>query len=200
MNSFVSVMARSKDFDEEEILEKAMSVFWHKGYNGTSMQELIDALGISRSSLYDTYGDKHTLYMKTLEFYQANGQREMTNIITNASSAREAVRKLLDLIINGLLKDKQHKGCFMVNAEVEVAAHDKEVKDLVCKGDRQIEDAFRIAILKGQQSNEFSNQLDALALSRFFLNTVKGIRVSARSTTDKAFFEDIVNTTLSVLH
>ena len=61
-------MARTKDFDEGEILNKAVTLFWHKGYNGTSMQELVDALGISRSSLYDTYVDKHTLYVKALEY------------------------------------------------------------------------------------------------------------------------------------
>ena len=67
-----SAMARTKDFDEDEVLDKAMYLFWNQGYNGTSMQDLVDGLGISRSSLYDTFGDKHSLFIKTLENYKKN--------------------------------------------------------------------------------------------------------------------------------
>jgi TetR/AcrR family transcriptional regulator, transcriptional repressor for nem operon len=192
-------MARTKDFDESEVLAKAVSLFWLKGYNGTSMQDLVDSLGISRSSLYDTYVDKHTLYLKALEFYQNTAGNQMYNIVTNTVSAKEAIKQLLELITSGLLKDKQHKGCFMVNAEVEVASHDKEVRDIICKSEKQIEGAFHRAIQKGQESGEITSKQDARALTRFFLNSVKGIRVSAKSNTDKAFFNDIIKTTLSVL-
>jgi TetR/AcrR family transcriptional repressor of nem operon len=192
-------MARTKDFDESEVLNKAVSVFWLKGYNGTSMQDLVDSLGISRSSLYDTYGDKHTLYLKALEFYQNTSGSAMYNIATNATSSREALKQLLELVVNNLLSDKQHKGCFMVNAEVEVAPHDIEVRDMLCKNEKQIEEAFHLAIQKGQQSGEITNRQDAMAITRFFLTTIKGIQVSAKSTTDKAYFDDIIKTALSVL-
>jgi TetR/AcrR family transcriptional repressor of nem operon len=192
-------MARTKDFDESEVLNKAVSVFWLKGYNGTSMQDLVDSLGISRSSLYDTYGDKHTLYLKALEFYQNTSGSAMYNIATNATSSREAIKQLLELVVNNLLSDKQHKGCFMVNAEVEVAPHDIEVRDMLCKNEKQIEEAFHLAIQKGQQSGEITNRQDAMAITRFFLTTIKGIQVSAKSTTDKAYFDDIIKTALSVL-
>jgi len=192
-------MARSKDFDESEVLEKAVALFWLKGYNGTSMQDLVDGLGISRSSLYDTYVDKHTLYLKALEFYQRTGGAQLFEIVTSTPSAKDAIKQLLQMITNNLVKDKEHKGCFMVNAEVEVASHDAAVKDIVCKNDKQVEEAFYRAIKKGQESGEISNKQDAKALTRFFLNTIKGIRVSAKSTTDKAFFNDIIKTSLSVL-
>lgn len=192
-------MARTKDFDESEVLNKAVSLFWLKGYNGTSMQDLVDSLGISRSSLYDTYGDKHTLYLKALEFYQNTSGSEMYNIVTNATSAREAIKQLLELVVNNLLSDKQHKGCFMVNAEVEVAPHDTEVKNIVCKNEKQIEEAFHLAIQRGQQSGEITNRQEARAIIRFFLTTIKGIQVSAKSTTDKAYYDDIIKTALSVL-
>jgi TetR/AcrR family transcriptional repressor of nem operon len=192
-------MARTKDFDEQEVLNKAVCLFWHKGYNGTSMQDLVDGLGISRSSLYDTYGDKHALFIKALESYQGMASGKMCNIVSNTESAKEAIKRLFELTINDLLSDQQHKGCFMVNAEVEVAPHDKEVSDMVCKNDQQVEDAFYKAIKKGQDSGEIANQQDARALARFIFNTVKGIRVSAKSTADKSFFDDIIKTTMSVL-
>lgn len=192
-------MARTKDFDEDEILNKAVCLFWHKGYNATSMQDLVDTLGISRSSLYDTYVDKHTLYIKALEFYQNSASGNLCSIVTHTRSAKDAIQQLLELTTSDLLKDKQHKGCFLVNAEVEVAPHDNKVKNIVRKNEQQIEDSFYHAIQLGQESGEITNKQEARALARFFLNTVKGIRVSAKSTTDKTFFSDIIKTALSIL-
>ena len=192
-------MARTKDFDEDEVLEKAINLFWYKGYNGTSMQDLVDGLGISRSSLYDTYGDKHTLFIKALETYQGSSSGKMCNIVSNTTSAKEAIKRLLEFTTVELLSDKEHKGCFSVNAEIEVAPHDKEVSDMICQSEQQVENAFYMAIKKGQDSGEITNKQDARALARFVFNTVKGIRVSAKSTTDKTFFDDIIKLTMSAL-
>jgi TetR/AcrR family transcriptional repressor of nem operon len=192
-------MARTKDFDEKEVLGKAVDVFWHKGYNGTSMQDLVDGLGISRSSLYDTYGDKHTLFMKALESYQSDNADKFRAIIGSGESAKETIKKLLEFITGELLCDQKQKGCFMVNAEVEVAPHDEKVNQLVCQNDQQVEDAFYFVIKKGQESGEITNQQDARALARFTFNTVKGIQVTAKSTTDKAVFDDIIKLAVAVL-
>jgi TetR/AcrR family transcriptional repressor of nem operon len=193
-------MARTKDFDENEVLTKAVYLFWRKGYNGTSMQDLVDGLGISRSSLYDTYGDKHTLFIKALESYRESATNKMCDIVTNSISAKEAVRQLLEMTTLDLVSDFEHKGCFMTNAAIEVAPHDKEVSDMICRNDQQIESAFTKAIEKGQTSGEISGTQDARALARFILNNVKGMRVSAKSTTDKRLFDDIIKLTLSVLN
>ena len=192
-------MARTKDFDENEVLCKAIQIFWHKGYNGTSMQDLVDGLGISRSSLYDTYTDKHTLFVKALESYQDTGAGKIQEIINNSGSAKATIKQLLEFVINELLGDKQHKGCFMVNAEVEVAPHDAEINDLVCKNDQQMEDAFYLVIKKGQDSGDIKKNQDARALSRFIFNTVKGIRVTAKSTSDRTVFDDIIKLTVLAL-
>jgi TetR/AcrR family transcriptional repressor of nem operon len=192
-------MARTKDFDEDEVLKKAICLFWYKGYNATSMQDLVDGLGISRSSLYDTYGDKHTLFIKALEAYKEANAGSMCNIVTNADSAKASIRQLFEFTTRELLSDDQHKGCFLVNAAVEVAPHDKEVGEIVCQNDVQVEEAFYKAIKKGQESGEIKNTQDARALARFIINSIKGIRLSAKSTTDKQFFKDITDLTLSVL-
>ncbi len=192
-------MARTKDFDEKEVLTKAIQLFWHKGYNGTSMQDLVEALGISRSSLYDTYTDKHTLFVKALESYQHTGATRIQQLIDQTDSAKETVKKLLELATSDLISDKQQKGCFMVNAEVEVAPHDQEVNNVVCKNDQQMEDAFYQVIRKGQNSGEIKNMRDARALARFIFNAVKGMRVTAKSTPDQSVFEDIIQLTISAL-
>lgn len=193
-------MARTKDFDEAEVLKKAVDLFWLKGYNATSMQDLVDGLGISRSSLYDTYGDKHTLFIKALESYKGASSGQMCSIINSDKPAKETIRQLLEMVTGELTRDQNHKGCFMVNAEVEVAPHDEEVSKLICANDQQVEDAFYIVIKKGQESGEIKNTEDARALARFTFNTVKGIRVTAKTTNDAGVFEDIINMTLSVLN
>jgi TetR/AcrR family transcriptional repressor of nem operon len=185
-------MARTKDFDENEVLGKAIDIFWRKGYNATSMQDLVDGLDISRSSLYDTYGDKHTLFIKALESYQNKNSGRVCAIINSAAPAKETIKKLLEFIIAELLDDQEHKGCFMVNAEVEVAPHDPQVSQIVCANDQQVEEAFYQVIKKGQENGEINNRQDARALARFTFNTVKGLRVTAKSTSDKAVFDDII--------
>jgi TetR/AcrR family transcriptional repressor of nem operon len=192
-------MARTKGFDETEVLTKAIQLFWHKGYNGTSMQDLVAALGISRSSLYDTYTDKHTLFLKALESYQKSGSLALQKLIDETDSAKETIKKLFEITTIQLISDKQNKGCFMVNAEVEVAPHDPSVSDMVCKNDQQTEDAFYSVIKKGQSTGEIQNTQDARALAKFVFNTVKGMRVTAKSTMDQTAFNDIIELTLSTL-
>jgi len=192
-------MARTKDFDEDEVLKKAMNLFWHKGYNGTSMQDLVDGLGISRSSMYDTFGDKHTLFIRALENYKQMATTEMKAIVDNAPSAKAAIRRMFELTVNELLSDDQHKGCFLVNAGVEMAPHDAEVNKMLCDNDRQLEKYFNEAIRKGQDSGEISNEQSSHALAQFILNSIKGMRVTAKSAADKKVFRDIVEVTMKVL-
>lgn len=192
-------MARTKDFNEEEVLDKAIEIFWNKGYNGTSMQDLVEGLGISRSSMYDTYGDKHSLFVAALERYKNRAHKSMACLSENTPSAKEAIKKLLDLTTSEILKDNQHKGCFLVNAAVEVAAHDQEINKVICENDKAIEGFFYQAIKRGQENGEISTSHDAMALARFIINNITGLRVAAKSTTDKKIFTDILAVTMSVL-
>lgn len=193
-------MARAKEFDENEMLAKAGRLFWHKGYNGTSMQDILDTLGLSRSSLYRAYTDKHTLFIKALAKYQQFSSSEIRNVINEADNARTTIRKLLEFIANELNSDELQKGCFMVNSEVEIALHDKEVHDMVLASDKEMEDTFYRVVKKGQARGEIKKSEDARAMARFLLNTVKGIRVTAKSTSDKTVFKDIIKFALASLY
>jgi len=103
------------------------------------------------------------------------------------------------MVTRDLVGDGEHKGCFMTNTAIEVAPHDKEVSDMICQNEQQIESAFTKAIEKGQTSGDISSTKDPTALARFILNNVQGMRVSAKSATDKRIFDDIIKLTLSVL-
>jgi TetR/AcrR family transcriptional repressor of nem operon len=205
MNSFAlaaklfPIMARTKDFDEEQVLTRAMNLFWSRGYNTTSMEDLVSGLGISRSSLYDTYTDKHSLFIKALENYQQIGFEKMQETANHPGPAKETIKKLLEMVPDGLLAGKHKQGCFMMNAAVEVAPHDKTVNNMVRNNDQQMEDIFYQVIQKGKNNGEIKNQRDAGALAKFFFNTVKGMQVTAKSNPDKSVFGDIIMLAVSTL-
>jgi TetR/AcrR family transcriptional regulator, transcriptional repressor for nem operon len=192
-------MARTKDFDENQVLAKAIKLFWQKGYNGTSMQDLVDGLGISRSSIYDTFGDKHQLYLKALCTYRQAAIATRDKILNAPVPAKAALRQLMDLTIDQMTRDKQHKGCFLVNSAVENAPHDKETNAIVCQNDQEVENAFYEVIKRGQTNGEIASKKDPRALARFLFNNIVGIQVTAKSATDKTAFDDIVSLTMSVL-
>jgi TetR/AcrR family transcriptional repressor of nem operon len=191
---------RTKDFDEKEALDKAVQLFWHKGYNGTSMQDVLDNLGLSRSSLYRAFTDKHTLYLKALANYQQFSFSEIRSVINEGDTAKETIRKILDFIADVVLSDEQHKGCFMLNSEVEISLHDKVVHDMVVSSDQNLEDFFFHVLKKGQKNGGISKAQDARAMARFFLNTAKGIRVTAKSNSDKEVFRDIIALSLNAVN
>lgn len=192
-------MGRTKDFNQDEVLLKAVYLFWNKGFNGTSMQDLVDGLGISRSSLYDTYGDKYQLYMKALESYKNTYGNTLSNFNTESLTAKAAVAGLLAMAANNIPDSRQPKGCFMVNAGTELAIHDTKVNELIAQTEKQVEEAFFKVISKGQAEGEISKDKDAHTLARFFNNTVKGMQVSARSTGEEKLFKDIIDIAVKVL-
>lgn len=192
-------MARTKDFDEEQVLKEAICLFSHKGYTATSMQDVVNTLGLSRSSLYDTFGDKRQLYIKALKSYEQQNVERLNNLMSNADSMKAAIRMLLEMLVMEWLNDEQQKGCFMTNAGMEMAPHDPEVNTLVCKFEQRTEEVLIRAVTKGQESGEISNKQPALLLARFLVNTIKGLQVAVKSNKIPSFFEEVIQVALTVL-
>lgn len=193
-------MSRVKQFKEEEILDKAISLFWDKGFNGASAQDLVDNLGISRSSIYDTFSDKRTLFIKALQQYRKKAVDGLKELLTNSKDVKEAIRAIFQQAVLETLQASENKGCFMVNTTTELAIHDIEIAKIVNDNRNETQNFFFEAIQRGQEIGTISKDKDALALSRFVFNSYSGIRVSARSSgMDKATLDDIVKVTLSVL-
>jgi TetR/AcrR family transcriptional repressor of nem operon len=192
-------MARSKEFEEAAILDKAVHLFWCKGYNGTSMQEVVDCLGISRSSLYDTFGDKRQLYLAALGRYRCQMAGALLQAVQQATEVVPTLRKVFEMAVQESLADPLGKGCFMVNSTVELAPHDPEVARIVKANLEDIEEAFYQLIRKGQQQGEITPKHDARALARFLFNAMSGLRVAAKAGAGRGVYEDVVNLSLSVL-
>lgn len=192
-------MARTKEFDEIAVLNKAVNLFWCKGFNGTSAQDLVDTLGISRSSLYDTFGDKRNIFIKALQLYRQNMAGKMIAFIDNSENVEKSIKDIFKMATTEAIEDKLFKGCFMVNTTIELAPHDKEIAEIVNQNMQDIEDALCRAIKKGQDEGVFSTRQTARSLARFLFNNITGIRVAAKSSSDKKVYDDIVKVALSAL-
>ncbi|MCS3869548.1 TetR/AcrR family transcriptional repressor of nem operon [Chryseobacterium ginsenosidimutans] len=193
-------MARTKEFNEDKALDKAMEIFWHKGYNGTSAQDLVTHLGLSRSSLYDTFGDKQKLFAQSLKKYQKQSQDQVVHLFETSENIKETLHDIFKQAVIESLEDRITKGCFMVNSSIELAMHDQEIAKIVQNNGQTMEDVFTKAVQKGQDLGQISKKLEARVLARFIFNNYSGIRVLARSgEKDKQVYDDIVKTMLSVL-
>lgn len=192
-------MARTKEFNEMEVLDKAIDLFWFKGYNGASMQDVVDSLGLSRSSIYDTFGDKHQLYIAALEQYRKQAAGGLINMVNQSSNPLQTIQQLFEMLSNDSLNAICSKGCFMTNSTIELAPHDPQIHKIVQDNMQDIEEAFYNLVKKGQDLGEITNKQDARALARFLFNTISGIRVAAKSGAGKSVYKDIVEVTLSVL-
>ena len=191
-------MGRTKQFDKQAALDDAMRVFWAKGFHGTSMQDLVDNLGVNRQSLYDTFGGKHDLFEAALERYRSLQALPMRRALEQDGSVGDVLRGFFQGLINALL-DSDGKGCFMVNSTTELASQDKAVFGTCSANARQLEAAFTGLMVRAQQSGEISAERSAVQLARFLLSTMNGLSVTAKATRDRKILNDVVEVALSVL-
>jgi TetR/AcrR family transcriptional regulator, transcriptional repressor for nem operon len=169
-------MARSVEFNECEIIEKAMNVFWEKGYHGTSMQDLVDAMQINRSSLYNTIGDKHCLFIKCVTTYAEAGLKETREKIARESSALQA-------LIN-IIRDKAawvvdcEKGCLGVKTIFEIAPEDSEVRKVLTRNHELYLQQMTELIQKAIDNGELDGSEDASLLAEYIMTTFTGWKQS----------------------
>ncbi|WP_141994977.1 TetR/AcrR family transcriptional regulator [Bacillus sp. B4EP4a] len=190
-------MARSKEFDEKAVLRKAMELFWEQGYEKTSMQDLVDHMGIHRRSIYDTFGDKRSLFLASLNHYEELIVNEMESIISSTSSTKQTIRDVFIFVLNSI--EQYPKGCLSVNAAIELSLLDKEIGRIVTKMFNRTEDMFNNLIKRGQASGELSKEIDSDNTSRFLHNNLVGIRVLIKTNYNKKELEGIITLALSVL-
>jgi len=192
-------MARVKEFDEVEALDNALDIFWKKGYHATSANDLVNELGLSRSSIYSTFTSKRTLFIQALKRYcQLNIDRDLEEL-KQSTDIRETIASIFNNIITQDDSSIISKGCFVVNTGIEMSAHDKEIADIVNQNKINVELVLKTAIEKGQKLGQITKTYNALTLARFILNNVSGLRVAIKSNKDNKELKEIVKLCLSVL-
>jgi TetR/AcrR family transcriptional repressor of nem operon len=170
------ITVRPKEFDPDQIADAAMQVFWQRGYAATSIQDLVEGTGLSRSSLYNAFDSKHGLYTCALKRYQEQSNANIT-LLAQDAPAKALVRQLLLRIVDDELDDTQRLGCLAANAALEVAGQDPVVAELVAQNFRRVEAALERLLRRGQAEGDIDPGKNPAALASFVVCTVQGLRV-----------------------
>ncbi|NJN48104.1 MAG: TetR/AcrR family transcriptional regulator [Candidatus Competibacteraceae bacterium] len=172
-------MPWEKSFNEETALEKAMQVFWEKGFEPASIADLLEGTGLNRGSLYNAFGGKRQLFVKALLKYDRDRQAMLAKLEA-LDNPKKAIAAFFDTIVARTVADQDHKGCFLFNTALEITTHDETVNDIVSKGVREIEAFFRRSIEVGQARGDIPKELNPEATAKALLALIVAIRVLGR--------------------
>jgi len=190
-------MARTKAFDPTKALEKAMAVFWRFGYENTSTKMLMSEMGIAKQSLYDTFGDKRSLYLKALGYYRDETNTNGRRLLQSEPSVRRGFAKLL-FGISSETREQHERGCLLLSANLERDTGDAQIAQLLRENQVEVQSIFVEALRRAQEAGELSNNYDPVALARFFIVTIQGMRSMARLKSDRRALRQVAKVALAV--
>jgi TetR/AcrR family transcriptional regulator, transcriptional repressor for nem operon len=191
-------MARPREFDEGSVLDAAVQCFWARGYESTSIKDLIEKTGLTAASLYNAYGDKRAMFRIALDHYieKSIGARIRR---CEALPPRDAIRSFFDDILRRSVTDREHKGCMVVNSALELAPHDAEFREIVAEALKRIEAFFLSRVQAGQADGTIGSLRPATGLAQHLLSVLMGVRVLARVRPERTLLEGAIDTALSCL-
>ncbi len=189
---------RPKEFDRDQALDRAMNLFWSRGYEATGLRELLDHMEIGRQSLYDTFGDKHSLYLEAVQHYFDKVTHCYVDQLDGSGSPLERIRRAVRSIANSVTEN-QCRGCFLTNTLVESAPHNAEIADAARTQLRDLESAFRRVLKEAVDIGELPNDANVRALARYLTSTIQGLVVMGKASVSRGVVKDIVDVALSVL-
>lgn len=192
-------MARTKEFDPDAALQKALELFWERGYEATSMADLVQHLGIARASIYATFGGKHDLYVKAFERYLQTRDPDVVEVLSQPGPALPAVRSLVEAYAEESVCDEFRRGCMVVNAAVEIMPRDPQIARRVEASWDALETALTSALTRARAQGEISGDKDPRALARFLLVMMQGMRVLGRAHPDPGRLRDAAAQALAAL-
>lgn len=202
-NLYRTDMARPRTFDEERALDAAMRAFWANGYEATSTQDLCEATGLGRSSIYNTFSSKHELFQRALARYMDSMTAVQVEILEDAGRPpMERLRTLFVRIVDSEFacrEDDHSIGCLTVNTTVELAGRDPEAAEMLAHDLAVRLDAISAVIRSGQSGGDITSTRDAGDLARFLNAVIGGMRISAQGGADRAALTSIADTALDTL-
>jgi len=193
-------MARPIAFDETAALDAAVECFRRRGYEATSIRDLTACMRIGPTSLYNSFGDKRALFIKALERYVDCSVRARLKRLETSLPPKDAVRALIEDVVERSLTDRVRGGCLLINSALEIAPHDPELGAEIAKRLGEIEGFFRRSINAGQSSGTIPRKLNSADGARLLLSVLLGIRVLARSKPERALLEGIARPALALLN
>ena len=192
-------MARPREFDADVALERAMQAFWAKGFKATSLDDLCEATGLSRSSLYAAFGGKRALLHQSLERYEEQGIARIAAVLARPVPVRVAIASFITGLIESIVAGPGRRGCFIGNCAAELARQDQATAARVRRSLERIEATFRDALIRAQARGEIAASADIGVMARFLVSGIQGLRLVGKAKPDRAALEDIKNVMLRCL-
>ncbi len=193
-------MPKVKQFNKEKVLEAASTIFHQKGYNGTSIDEILKVTGLSRSSLYDSFQDKHNLYLQSLEFYKKASDQSMEQVDKKDLNGFQKIEYLFKEVVNHLVKNPDDNGCLMVNAAAEMSKQCDKTSQVICNNKECVQELFTTWLTEAEDSHILKLSKPAKSYSSFLFNTLCGLKVMSQSGAGKAELSNVVKVTLDALN
>lgn len=192
-------MARPRQFDPEEVLDRAIQLFWRKGYDGTSVQEIVDQTGVNRFSLYNAFGDKRALFLAACERYRRLVVTKRLETMERSQAGLAAIRAFFSGLVELLASERGWRGCLMTNSTVEVAPHDGEAAQQSRAYLERMNAAFYAALVRARARGEVAARQSLQDYARYLTTAVQGLAVVAKVSREPRDLQGIVRAVLGAL-
>ncbi|WP_182909238.1 TetR/AcrR family transcriptional regulator [Microbispora sp. H13382] len=192
-------MARAREFDTDTVLDRAVDVFWRKGYAAASVQDLVEATGIGRGSLYAAFGSKDGLYEAALRRYAAQATSDIATRLASAAPAREVLRDLLIWLVEETVCDPERRGCLITNTATERLPHDLVAGRVVGEALDRNAMSITAVLRRARERGELPPDADVTAMADLVMTTIQGLRVQGKAGADRRRLVAVVDLVLSVL-
>ncbi|MBX9940637.1 MAG: TetR/AcrR family transcriptional regulator [Candidatus Obscuribacterales bacterium] len=179
-------MARPREFDIQEAMEAAMSTFWEYGYEATSMDDLLNAMGLTKGSLYKAFGDKHNLFLLSLQDYLDRLFEKMKQSVDSDADPLQSLNSLMGLVEDLCCKQTTPRGCFAVNTVVELSQRDEKAGEILKMHLVRVEKLLAKLIVRGQKSGVFRADLSAEHLAEALFVYIFGMLAQSRGIANQA--------------
>jgi TetR/AcrR family transcriptional repressor of nem operon len=191
-------MSRQREFEESEVLDRAVACFWQGGYQATSVRDLAARMAITGTSLYNAFDDKRSLFRRALEHYLAESRRRRF-ALEAALPPKDAIRRFLAAAVERSLEDDERRGCFLINSALDVAPHDGELGAYIAERLGELETFFARLLRRAQAEGSVPARRDPDDIARLLLAAMIGIRVLARVRPERALLEGLLRPALALL-
>ena len=178
-------MARTIEFDRDEVLQNAVDIFWQDGYCMTSVSNLVAATHLNPGSIYSAFKSKEGLFMAALDYYGQRSIDKAQRYIDEATTPLVGVKTFLEKLADEMMSDKKQRGCFLVNTVLEMSSHNSKIQDQVNKQLNSIESLLLSALKSAQASGELSADKNPVVLAKYLLVNIWGLRVLAKTDASK---------------
>ena len=192
-------MARPRAFDADVALGDMMQSFWANGYEATSIDDLCEASGLSRSSLYSAFGDKRELLLRSLARYMESRTGHIRDVLLVRRPIRDGFAALAAEIIDDVIAGPGRRGCFLGNCAAEIPSDDHQAIALIREGMANIENIFHDALIRARAHGELPPEADIEAMPRFLAAAFQGLRLVGKVNPDRVYLRDIVTVMLRCL-